>query len=94
MTQNFGIYTGLYNSTINGFKSGKIQSTKRFLLKQIAETQMSIKNLTFEISLSQNAEIKSELESKLQLARDKFHVLDLLFAEYDKISYDSNEQPF
>ena len=87
MNKDFGIYTDLYNSIINDLRSGKIQSTIRFIRKQIAEVSMSIRNLTIEIPSIQNTVMKAELERNLQLAEDKYHVLDLLYTEYAKIKY-------
>lgn len=87
MTRNFGIYTDMYNSIISDLRSGKIQSTIRFIRKQIVEVKMSIRNLTIEISSILDPVMESELKRNLKLAEDKYHVLDLLYAEYAKIKY-------
>lgn len=87
MTRNFGIYTDMYNSIISDLRSGKILSTIRFIRKQIVEVKMSIRNLTIEISSIQDPVMESELKRNLKLAEDKYHVLDLLYAEYAKIKY-------
>lgn len=91
MNQNFGIYTDLYNSTINDLESGKFLPNLKAIRKQIADAKKSIRILVNGSAFYQDLEMLAKTEHQLKLRKDK---LNAMVAIYEYIKKKQRERTY
>lgn len=80
MATNYGIYTDMYNNTINALESGKMFPNINAIKKEIREAKKSINVIIKGSAFCADMEMLSKTEIALQNAKDRLNAFKAILS--------------